>query len=337
MKTFKEFIDIAERYYEPHEPLPSGKTPYGKATSSYYRQKGEFKISPNRTSDQAFKIAQQGGSGRSAAARGADNPTFDGKPDPSGRYEIDTDSDYKMTVRDTKNNTQMRVKQKDAIAPGGKPVYDVEWSNSDRGDGYRNKGYNPGEARSITRDVGNMYKNQVVPRLPSNSVLTNFPIDNDTSERNTRAKFYSKVGGFGRVGFQGRQYAAVGRPPSSRQAAKGVQRITPLSGNLDPEYATSREMRQTLKSLPKSPQEWASQEGKPRTIAPAKPSRPSLSRKAIEALKSTPKMTAPIIPKATPIPKVPKLKLGGGGKAALAGAAIAGAGALYNALQSKKK
>ena len=40
MKTFKEFI--GERYYEPDEPLPSGKTPYGKATSSYYRQKGEY-------------------------------------------------------------------------------------------------------------------------------------------------------------------------------------------------------------------------------------------------------------------------------------------------------
>jgi hypothetical protein len=334
MKTFKEFIDIAERYYEPDEPLPSGKTPYGKATSSYYRQRGEFKRSPNRTSDQAFKIAKQGGSGRSAAARGADNPEFDSKPDPSGRYDIETDTDYKMTVRDKKNNTQMRVRQKDAIAPGGKPVYDVEWYNTNRG-----KDYNPGEARAITRDVGNMFKNQVAPRLPSNSVLTNFPITNDTSERNTRAKLYSKVAGFGKVGMQGRQYAAVGRPPSSKQAAKGVQRITPLSGNLDPEYATSREMDDTFKSYHKSARYYGAQSkatGKPRTIAPAKPSRPSMNQ-PLKALKATPKMTAPIIPKATPIPKVPKLKLGGGGKAALAGAAIAGAGALYNALQSKKK
>ena len=40
MKTFQEFI--LEKYYEPDQPLPSGKTPYGKATSSYYRQKGEY-------------------------------------------------------------------------------------------------------------------------------------------------------------------------------------------------------------------------------------------------------------------------------------------------------
>jgi hypothetical protein len=57
MKTFQEFI--LEKYYEPDQPLPSGKTPYGKATSSYYRQKGELKRNPNRTSDQVFKIIQQ--------------------------------------------------------------------------------------------------------------------------------------------------------------------------------------------------------------------------------------------------------------------------------------
>jgi hypothetical protein len=98
-------------------------------------------------------------------------------------------------------------------------------------------------------------------------------------------------------------------------------------------------MDDTFKSYHKSARYYGAQSkatGKPRTIAPAKPSRPSMNQ-PLKALKATPKMTAPIIPKATPIPKVPKLKLGGGGKAALAGAAIAGAGALYNALQSKKK
>jgi hypothetical protein len=301
VKTFQEFVDIVEKYYEPDQPLPSGKTPYGKATSSYYRQRGEFKRSPNRTTDQAFRIAKQGGSGRSAAGRGADNPEFDSKPDPSGRYDIETDTDYKMTVRDKKNNTQMRVRQKDAIAPGGKPVYDVEWYNTNRG-----KDYNPGEARAITRDVGNMFKNQVAPRLPSNSVLTNFPITNDTSERNTRAKLYSKVAGFGKVGFGGRQYAAVGRPPSSKQAAKGVQRITPLSGNLDPDRADYRQMISLdaeRMHLPRASRIKLDKEiGKPRQIAPAKPSRPTtnlISNQAVKALKATPRMTAPALPTAT--------------------------------------
>jgi hypothetical protein len=331
MRTFKEFVDIVEKYYEPDQPLPSGKTPYGKATSSYYRQRGELRRNPNRTSDQVFRTVSQGSRKRNEVSRGADNPTFDGRPDKSGKYNIETDSDYGMTVDDRKNNLRMRLRQKDAIAPGGKPVYDVEWHNLSR----RGR-HNPGEARSVVRNVADMWKNQVSPRIPSNSVITNFPISNDTSERNTRSKLYSKIAGFGKTGMQGRQYASVDRPPSSKQLAKGVQRIKPLSGNLDPEYASPSDMNRTFKNLPKPAKMWASQEGKPRDIAPAKPSRP-LVRKAIEALPSTPKVKAPVIPKPTSIPKVPKLKFGGGGRAALAGAAITGAAALYNALQSKKK
>jgi hypothetical protein len=82
------------------------------------------------------------------------------------------------------------------------------------------------------------------------------------------------------------------------------------------------------------------EKGKPRQIAPAKPSRPSQTR-ALKALKSTPKMSAPSLPKPAAIkppvtPKVPKLKIKGGGKAALAGAALTGAAALINSLRSKK-
>ena len=345
MKTFQEFI--LEKYYEPDQPLPSGKTPYGKATSSYFRQKGEFKRNPNRTSGQLFKLTSQASRRKDEVRRGADNPEFDSKPDRTGRYEIETDSDYKMSVRDTKNNTQMRVRQKDQIAPGGKPVYDVEWYNFDRG----SKQYNPGQARSISRDVGNMFKKQVAPRIPSNSVITNFPIPNDTSERNTRSKLYSKVAGFGKVGFSGRQYAAVGRPPSPKQAAGGAKRITPLSGNLDPEYATSSQMDNTFRKYQKPALYYGLQSkatGKPRTIAPAKPSRPSMN-KAVKALKSTPAIKAPSIPKSsrvklpvTPkIPKTPNIRIKGGGRAALIGlgvqGAIAGAGALYNKMQSNKK
>jgi hypothetical protein len=341
MRTFREFIEICERYYEPDEPLPSGKTPYGKATSSYYRQRGEFKRSPNRTSDQAFRITSQGSRRRNEVSRGANNPDFDAKPDKTGRYEIDADSGYSMRVRDTKNDLEMRIRQKDQIAPsqGNKPVYDVEWYNQS---GKRR--HNPGEARGVARNVANMWKNQVAPRIPSNSILTNFPISNDTSERNTRSKLYSKVAGFGEPGSLGRQYANVGRNPSSKQAAKGAQRITPLSGNLDPKWASRDElvdMDAKRMHLPRDSRIKLDKEsGKPRKIAPAKPSRPSQT-KALKALKSTPKMNAPALPKPAAIkppvtPKVPKLKIKGGGKAALATAALTGASALISSLRSKK-
>ena len=369
MKTFREFV--AERYYEPDEPLPSGKTPYGKATSSYYRQKGEFKRSPVRTSDQAFRVTRQGSRRSNEVSRGANNPDFDARPDKSGRYDVQTDSSYRMSVRDTKNDLEMRIRQKDQIAPGNKPVYDVEWYNNS---GKRNN--NPGEARRVVRNVADMWKNQVAPRIPSNSVLTNFPIMNNTSERNTRSKLYSKVAGFGRPGSLGRQYANVGRNPSSKQAAKGAQRITPLSGNLDPEWVTNRElgrMDAARMHLPRGARvritKDLAKEFGPRKIAPAKPSRPSQT-KAVNALKSTAPMKSPAIPKpaapkpvakpvakpalpkpvakptikpavkSTLVPKVlssikpPKIR---GGRAGLAAAGIVGIGALAGALMNKSK
>lgn len=338
MRTFKEFIDIVERYYEPDEPLPSGKTPYGKATSSYYRQKGEFKRNPNRTSDQAFKITKQGSRRKNEVSRGADNPDFDWKPDKTGRYDVHTDSGYRMTVRDTKNNLEMKVRQRDQIAPGHKPVYDVEWYNKK---GKNN--HNPGEARRVIKNVTNMWKNQVAPRIPSNSVLTNFPISNNTSDRNTRSKLYSKVAGFGEPGeFSGRQYAKVGRNPSPKQAAKGAQRITPLPGDLDPEWASRRELINLdakRMHLPRDSRIKLDKErNTPRKIAPAKPSRPSQT-KVLNSLKSTPRMSAPTLPKPTSIksPVSPRFRLKGSGKAALAGLALTGAGLALNALRSNTK
>ena len=343
MKTFQEFIELAEKYYEPDEPLPSGKTPYGKATSSYYRQRGEFRRGPSRTSDQAFRVVRQGSRRSNEVSRGADNPDFDLRPDKTGKYDVKGDTSYSMTVRDTKNDLEMRVRQKDQIAPGNKPVYDVEWYNNSR-----KMRHNPGEARGVARNVADMWKNQVAPRIPSNSVLTNFPLRNDTSDRNTRSKLYSKVAGFGRPGMQGRQYANVGRNPSSRQAARGAQRITPLSGNLDPKWANSDELIDLdagRMHLPKDSRIRLDKEkGKPRQIAPAKPSRPLLNQ-GIKKLKSTQPMSAPTLPKApakvnppiTPkiTPKIPRIK--GGGKVGLALAALSGAGALVNAMNSKKK
>jgi hypothetical protein len=147
-----------------------------------------------------------------------------------------------------------------------------------------------------------MWKNQVAPRIPNNSILTNFPISNDTSERNTRSKLYSKIAGFGRPGMQGRQYANVGRNPSPKQAAKGAQRITPLSGNLDPRWANRDElvdMDADRMHLPRDSRiKLDKEKGTPRKIAPTKPSRPSQAR-ALKALKSTPKMNAPALPKRT--------------------------------------
>jgi hypothetical protein len=299
MKTFKEFIHIAERYYEPDEPLPSGKTPYGKATSSYYRQKGEY-FRGGRQNPQHFdRIIKQVQRRNQEVSRGANNPNFNLRPDKSGRYDVSGEGPSYMRVRDQKGDVEMRIYQKNQISPDKKPVYDVEWSNYSM-----KQKHNPGEARRVVRDVTNMWRNQVAPRIPNNSVLTNFPLSNDTSDRNTRSKLYSSVAGFGKVGSLGRQYASVNRPPSRKQSEKGVQRVTPLSGDLETSYANSRKIDDLNAERAHKPKLAWSNKVEPRKIAPAKPSRPSANA-AIKALKNTSPITAPSIPK--PITPKPKL------------------------------
>lgn len=333
MKSFKEFLEIVERYYEPNEPLPSGKTPYGKATSSYYRQKGEYYRTPEnqRTLKHAKRMADQIMRRNNQVSRGADNPDFDPKPDKTGKYSINAVGPHYLKVRDMENDLEMIVSRKYRNAPGNKPLYDVSWYNQ-KESGNRN----PGEARSVVRNVVDMWKNQVSPRIPSNTVLTNYPLSNATSKRNTRSKFYSTVAGFGPRGITGRQYAYVGRTPSSKRLASGASRITPLPGDTKVTDVTGSSIDDLNWQRAHKPKlAWANK-NEPRKISPAKPSRPSKNA-AIKALKNSPVIKAPSLPRVKP-PTVstPKLRFRGGGKVALAGAALAGAGALYNALQSKK-
>ena len=338
MKTFSEFI--SERYYEPDEPLPSGKTPYGKATSSYYRQKGEY-FRGGRQNTQTFgRIANQINRRNNQVSRGADNPEFSSKPDRSGQYGIRTDSHKDMFINDKKNKLWMMVKQKPhEIAPGNKPVYTIAWGNDDPN---TKRNANTGQARRVVRNVAKMWKNEVVPRLPNNIALHNFPLENEKNpNRNSRSNLYRTLANFGDVDKYGGQYANFRRNPSPKQVAKGVQRTTPLEGGDNIRYTKpekieklniSREHQWTSNAKLNIPQT------EPRKIAPAKPSRP-LINKAVKALKSTPAIKAPAIPKpsASSIPvSLSKLRLRGRAGLAL-GAAALGAGAVAAALNRPKK
>ena len=114
-----------------------------------------------------------------------------------------------------------------------------------------------------------------------------------------------------------------------------------MSGDLDPDYATGDDMRKRIEKYQKPAKYYGNQTketGKPRTIAPAKPSRPYFNQ-AVKALKSTPVIKAPVIPKPPTfkLPNIPIPKIRGGGRAALAAGIItAGLGA-YAALNKPKK
>jgi hypothetical protein len=340
MKTFSEFI--SERYYEPNEPLPSGKTPYGKATSSYYRQKGEYSRG-GKQSDQTFgRLVRQISRRNNEVSRGADNPEFNLKPDKSGQYSIRSDDPRKgMYIFDRKNKVYMNIKQRPEIAPGNKPVYSVAWDRTDDS----NPPQNAGQARRVIRNVTNMWKNQVSQRIPNNSVLQNFPLENEKSNRNTRSNIYRNDGNFGPVNKYGMQYANVGRNPSPRQAAKGAQRITPISAKAGEDifYNSSPSKSDMEKFNQSREHKWGKVADEPkyfqrRQIAPAKPSRPSV-RQATQALQATPRVQAPALPRpsASTIPlSSSRLRLRGRAGLAL-GAAALGAGALAAALNRPKK
>jgi hypothetical protein len=317
MVTYSEFIQIAERYYQPDEPLQSGKTPYGKAVSSTYRQKGEFKRSSpdKKTPDAESRIERQRRNTYSKVKHGADNPNFNLTPD--SNYDVKGKGGDNLEVTDTKRGYSMQLSRLNSTVMG-KPEYDVTWTNKNR----RRDGANPGKSRRVVRDITRMWKQQVSPRLPYNSVLSNYPQFNDTSDRNTRAKFYSKYAGFGDMAdFDSAQYAKVEREPSSRQAAKGVLRTKPIDARAaeDSIVDLSSKIRARLdatrqhKPIPRQTE--------PRKIAPAKPSRPSIISPPI---RSSVQRFRPI---------TPKLR----GRLALAGAALTGAGALYDLMRSKRK
>ena len=354
MKSYKEFCKLAERYYEPHEPLPSGKTPKGKATSSYYRQSGEYFRNPRRGTpdgERTYKrMVNQRNRTWNQVSMGGDNPDLDFGPDRSGKYDVSGDS--KNITISNRDGVRMNVRQKPNVYYDSskttrtgripRPVYDIEWNN-DKNTG-RN---NPGQARSTLKSVADMWKTQVEPRLPRNSVITNFPISNDKSARNTRSKLYQRVANFGPQIDSGRQYAKVGSNPSPKQIAKGASRVKPLTpgfgnqvGDVSP-FMSQNEQDKFNRARQRKFRPYGNStetQGAPRKIAPAKPSRPSVTRE-IKNLATKPAVKAPRIPRnlSTVTNAVRRVKMRGGGKIGLALSAAGLIGSAIMSLRGKDK
>lgn len=351
MKSYKEFRKLTERYYEPDEPLPSGKTPKGKATSSHHRQVGEYFRDPQRWQHgerRYNRLVNQRNRRYNQVSRGADNPNLDFTPDRSGQYGVSGNS-KNMSI--TKDGIGMTIRQKNKVyfdksskTRTGKmprPIYDIEWyNNKDTGTG-RN---NPGQARSTVRKVADMWKSQVERRLPRNAVISNFPVSNDTSTRNTRAKLYSKVANFGpRSEVTGHQFGKVGNNPSSKQFAKGtstsrIRPLTPGSGDVSP-FMTGDEIdRFNANREPKFKPYGNSTatQGAPRKIAPAKPSRPTITRE-IKKLATKPIIKAPSLPQKVKSVTNTLRKFKGKGKVGLALAGAGLIGSTIMSLRSKNK
>jgi hypothetical protein len=231
MKTYSEFIsefisDLQERYYKPDEKLPSGKTPYGKSRSSYFRNKRKDQDKPDHEERMRLlrrSINQIQRSNRQVK-HGADNPNFNPHYHPDAEVSADKNNSLRVNSKGigyVLKNTGKKTKD-------NRPVHDVLWYHT-RDDSSDEK------KKQITRDAKNVWHTHVQHRIPHGSVLTNFPVSNPSDknpQRNTRAKLYQRAG-FGPRGSSGDQYASVGREPSPKQKAKGAKRLKPMSGDTE--------------------------------------------------------------------------------------------------------
>jgi len=227
MRTFQEFILLVEKYYEPNEKLPSGKTPREKAKAKAYGPVSISKTGRRQLTRQHIQRRRT----HWEVARGADSPEVDNKPHPD--LEIDS-YQGNHDIYNKKTGIKYRTTKKDDV--NGKPTHLVSWSHTHP---------NIHNASDKTRQViatnaKKMWKDHIENRLPSHSLARNSPQHNNSTYRdesgglrtkfkNTRGKLYQRMG-FGKIDPTHRnQHAKVGRPLSPKQAAKGKKRLTPLN------------------------------------------------------------------------------------------------------------
>lgn len=193
--NYSQFLLLAERYYEPTEKLPSGRSPMQKffSKSERLRRKGNIEQS-NRLEGKFGKVK-----------RGADNP------------ELDTSSHPDLEIKKLNPRSTTFYHKPTGIAYNiiktdykGTPVHSISWGHA----------HNPTtdrERRRIAYDAKKMYRRDIEPRLGHGTIVHNSPM----SDKHKQI--------YWRFGYEGSgdQYGKVGRMPSPRQGSN-VNRVKPF-------------------------------------------------------------------------------------------------------------
>ena len=227
MKTFREFLVILERYYEPNEKLPgSDKTPVEKAVARQNRP-----LSTDSRGARGRKIRHR--LMMHKVRRGANNPSIDDIRHPElidsySRTGREYDFYHKPTGISVNVHHSGRTKD-------GSHKYTISWDHP-----HPNHQMMSSKTRKvIAKNALNVIRQHILHRLPYGSVAHNTPVPNARRVKgilrlkNTRSRMYQRLG-FGppseEVSSAGLpdQYAKVGREPSPRQAKKGKTRLSPL-------------------------------------------------------------------------------------------------------------
>lgn len=229
--TYKEFMSLVEKYYGPHDTLPSGKTPYNKASDSLGRQQQKLMSTPaaQRTSQQARTFSTQADRLNKKVQYGADHKGFKDYDD--NDVEVEADSEY-LSVHHPKSGIKYTA-AKVGKDKEGNDTHNVAWSHKGKYHSDKDSTDSKEEKLRALRSAQDVWNKHVSPRLPHNSTLVNSPSSNRNTRtgerRNTRSKLYQRAG-FGELNTRNNeQFAKVGREPSPKQAAKGKTRLKPLS------------------------------------------------------------------------------------------------------------
>lgn len=223
MKTFLEFISLAERYYRPDEKLPSGKTP---------EQKAEDR--DERPYSSKTKRALQRMRTRRYVRHGADNPELNRHS--STGTDVNGGPGW-MSVGDKESGIYYNVTHH-GRTKDGKRVFNVTWNHSDKPSELEK---NSERRTELVRTAKDVWKQDVEHRLPHGSIVTNRPTENNrgAKKRNTRSKLYQRAG-FGEMNPEtGKQFAQVGRQLNTKQKRKGKGRLTPLPSDTEYEFTNS--------------------------------------------------------------------------------------------------
>ena len=215
MKTYKEFIQesiiILERYYEPKEKLPSGKTPVQKATDkSRQRARTVAYQSPKNQE----RWAKHHDVTQTKVKHGADNPNLNTNISHKDKDKIKIDKDDSgMSVHHKKSGVTYHVYKPEESDQDD--VHTVEWGHNKK-----KSRLTPKEKFRTARDAKRVWDKHVSHRLPTGTTVHNTPVGE-------RRKSIYKRAGFGDTDSENNQFATVGREPSPKQKAKGRSRLKP--------------------------------------------------------------------------------------------------------------
>ena len=233
MRTFKEFLELTERYYAPDEKLPSSKSPVQKATQ---KSRSRSKTIGSESPENQDRWGKQYDLTQTKVKHGADNP----KPNPRVSFKDKDDvkvhsSDDELDVYHKPSGVYYSVRKSEESPQDD--VRTIEWNH----DKYQQKNkLSRSERVRIARDAQKVWDQHVSPRLPNRSVVHNTPVssyDNRGNVKpvNRRAELYKRAG-FGKMDDEGDQFAQVAREPSPKQKAKGKTRLKPLNARIAKDY-----------------------------------------------------------------------------------------------------